>query len=51
MQPEIRETVRQKMHWSGRIKFSKFSVIHFDVMGSGRFFYISSIEEVKFSLY
>lgn len=51
LQTEIREIVIQKMHWSGKIKFSKFSVIHMDVMGSGRFFYISSIGKVKFRLY
>jgi hypothetical protein len=50
-QQEIHEIAKQKMRWPQKIKFRKFSVIHIDVMGSGRFFYISNIEEVKFSLY
>jgi hypothetical protein len=45
---EIRKAVNHKIHHSGRIKFTRFSIIHYDVMGSGRFFYIGSIENVKF---
>ena len=47
----IRETVRGHSHLPKKIKFSRYEVIHMDVMGSGRFFYISNIEELKFNLY
>jgi hypothetical protein len=30
-----------------KIKFRKFTFTHADVMGSGRFFYVDTIEEVK----
>lgn len=32
------------------IKFLKFTFIHYDVMGSGRFFYVDSIEKIKSNL-
>ena len=35
----------------GKIRFKKFGVVHYDVMGSGRFFYISSVDEIRFDLY
>jgi hypothetical protein len=30
-----------------KIRYTRFSFIHMDVMGSGRFFYVASIDEVK----
>lgn len=47
----IRKTVSGHSQLPTKIKFRKFDVIHMDVMGSGRFFYISNMEELKFSLY
>jgi len=47
----IREVLRGHSRLPKKIKFRKFEVIHMDVMGSGRFFYISNIEEIQFKLY
>lgn len=33
-----------------KIEYKKFSFIHMDVMGSGRFFYVDSIDTVKVDL-
>jgi len=46
----IRKTLKTSKQNVRRIVFKKFSVIHYDVMGSGRFFYIGNIENVKFNL-
>ena len=32
------------------IQFTRFLFIHFDVMGSGRFFYVEEMEDIQFSL-
>lgn len=34
-----------------KICYTEFSYIHYDVMGSGRFFYIDSMDKVEFELY
>ena len=48
---DIKRFAKRRVGLSNYIKFKKFSVIHSDVMGSGRFFYIATIEDVKFKLY
>lgn len=48
---DIKTVSKDEIGWSKTIKFKKYSVVHYDVMGSGRFFYIGIIEDVKFKLY
>lgn len=48
---DIKEQIGSHSGLPKKIRFRKFDVIHIDVMGSGRFFYISNIEELKFRLY
>jgi hypothetical protein len=34
-----------------KIKYREFTIVHMDVMGSGRYYYVEEIEKVKFKLY
>ena len=33
-----------------KLEFTRFGFVHYDVMGSGRFFYVEEIEEMKIQL-
>lgn len=48
---ELRKRARRRVGFLNTIHYKDFSVTHSDVMGSGRFFYIDTIEEVSFKLY
>lgn len=48
---ELQKQARCRVAFSNTIHYKGFSVTHIDVMGSGRFFYIDTIEEVSFKLY
>ncbi|MBL7138857.1 MAG: WG repeat-containing protein [Bacteroidales bacterium] len=49
------ETLKAKLksvdHSPEKITFTRFFFIHYDVMGSGRFFYIDGMEEVSMNLF
>lgn len=46
----IRELLKSQKIRVRKINFAKFTFIHYDVMGSGRFFYIDSIIKIEASL-
>lgn len=47
---ELKQVLKQVHPKPGKIEFTRFFFIHYDVMGSGRFFYIDGMEEVSFIL-
>lgn len=49
--PEVLKPILKKLDQCPRkIEFTRFFFIHYDVMGSGRFFYIDGMENVSFNL-
>ncbi|MBN1198218.1 MAG: WG repeat-containing protein [Bacteroidales bacterium] len=47
---ELKPVMKKLDRHQGKIEFKRFFFIHYDVMGSGRFFYIDGIEDVSFTL-
>jgi len=47
----IKELLKAKKIRIRKINYTRFTFIHYDVMGSGRFFYVDSIIEMNKSLF
>ncbi len=47
---DIRKVLDKQLVETRQIRYRKFSFIHYDVMGSGRFFYVENIEELSLHL-
>ncbi len=47
---EIKKYLRSKGYKKVEIEYVKFTFIHYDVMGSGRFFYVETMDTIKFRL-
>lgn len=48
---EVKKYTKRRVGLTNRIKFQDFRVLHSDVMGSGRFFYVDIAGEVNFKLF
>ncbi|TSA25492.1 MAG: WG repeat-containing protein [Bacteroidetes bacterium] len=49
--PEVLEAMLRRLdRYPEKIEYTRFFFIHYDVMGSGRFFYIDGMEKVSFKL-
>ena len=46
----VNKVIREHKVRPKNIKYTHFEFIHYDVMGSGRFFYIESMDEIKINL-
>jgi hypothetical protein len=48
---QVKATLKEHQAKKRKFKYKRFTFIHMDVMGSGRFFYVESIENVNLKLY
>jgi hypothetical protein len=48
---KVKAALKQHQSKKRKIKYKKFTFIHTDVMGSGRYFYVDSIEKVNLKLF
>jgi len=45
-----KEALEKVKECPDKVEFTRFYFIHYDVMGSGRFFYIDRMEDISFKL-